>query len=89
MLVVGGNVDFAAAGTPAVAYSSLLDFGQAPLAWQREAMPTGRVMPDAVLLPDGTVAVFNGGAPVTVLTGCFVLLPLASGMDCTAMAAES
>ena len=61
VLVVGGNTDMATAGTPAVAYSLLMDFTQATLAWQREQMPIGRVMPDAVILPDGTVAVFNGG----------------------------
>ena len=61
-MAIGGNVDYAGAGTAAIAYSSLLDFTQSPLAWVREAMPTGRVMADAVLLPDGTVAVFNGGA---------------------------
>ena len=40
VLVVGGNTDFAGAGTAAVAYSSLMDYSRMPLTWQSEAMST-------------------------------------------------
>jgi hypothetical protein len=54
ILVVGGStVNSAGPGTPASAATYLLDFSVSPLTWMREDMTTGRVMPDAVLLPDG------------------------------------
>ena len=52
---MGGTTDFAQAPTPALAVSYLLDFSQDVLTWQEEQMSAARVMPDAVLLPDGTV----------------------------------
>ena len=58
----GGNFNNADGGTQASASSFLLDFSRAPLAWQQEAQATPRVMPDAVLLPDGTVVIVNGAA---------------------------
>jgi hypothetical protein len=49
--------------TPATATCELLDVGAAPLGWQpAAALPQPRVMPDAVLLPDGTVLVVNGSS---------------------------
>ena len=55
VLMVGGTEDRALATTPASSASQLLDFALQPLAWQQEQMAVARVMPDAVLLPDGTV----------------------------------
>jgi hypothetical protein len=52
--VVGGSsTDFAGADSPASNATYLLDFSVTPLVWRRENMATARVMPDAVLLPDG------------------------------------
>ena len=48
-------MDFALATTPSASTSQLLDFAVQPLAWVEEQMAAARVMPDAVLLPDGTV----------------------------------
>ena len=61
VLIVGGTTDYANPGTTAAATSLLLDFSVQPLAWVTERTGVPRVMPDAVMLPDGTVAVVNGG----------------------------
>lgn len=54
----GGRGDI---NTPATATSEILDLGEARPAWRAAApMAHPRVMPDAVLLPDGTVLVVNG-----------------------------
>ena len=53
--MVGGSADRALATTLAFSTSQLLDFAVQPLAWQEEQMAAARVMPDAILLPDGTV----------------------------------
>ena len=58
---MGGTTDFAGPGTTAASTSFLLDFSVAPLAWVTEDSGIPRVMPDAILLPDGTVSVVNGG----------------------------
>jgi hypothetical protein len=48
--------------TPATDTAELLDLGRQPLGWQAlPSMAYPRVMPDATLLPDGTVLV-NGGS---------------------------
>ena len=61
ILVVGGTFDHAAPFTLASQASYLLDVTRTGgLTWQPEATATPRVMPDAVLLPDGTVLVVNG-----------------------------
>ena len=64
VLMVGGTENRAQATTPASSTSQLLDFALQPLAWQQEQMAVARVMPDAVLLPDGTVV-----SPPPVLHG--------------------
>ena len=62
VLAVGGSsVDRADGGTPASAATYLLDLSVTPLAWVNETMSAARVMPDTVLLPDGTVFICNGG----------------------------
>ena len=65
MLIGGAGVSCPFPGladTPATNTCELLDLG-APLGWQHAApMPHPRVMPDAVLLPDGTVLVVNGSS---------------------------
>jgi hypothetical protein len=49
--------------TPATNSCELLDLATSPLSWhQAAAMAQPRVMPDAVLLPDGTVLVMNGSS---------------------------
>ena len=59
--MVGGTFDHAAPFTLASQASYLLDTTRrGGLTWQPEATATARVMPDAVLLPDGTVLVVNG-----------------------------
>ena len=61
ILVVGGSFDNAAPSMLASQASYLLDLSRpGGLTWQPEATATPRVMPDAVLLPDGTVLVVNG-----------------------------
>ena len=61
ILVVGGSsVDEAGAGTPASATTYFLDFSVTPLRWTTETMSAARVMPDTVLLPDGTLFICNG-----------------------------
>ena len=54
-------MDMATAQTPASSSSYRINLGAAALAWETESMPYPRVMGDAVLLPDGTVFVANGG----------------------------
>ena len=54
ILVVGGSsVDGANPGTPATPATYLLDFSIRPFAWVREDMSSPRIMPDAMLVPDG------------------------------------
>lgn len=57
----GSSMDMATAQTPASSSSYRINLGAAALAWETESMPYPRVMGDAVLLPDGTVFVANGG----------------------------
>lgn len=50
------------ADTPATRSAEILDLGQDDAAWRAtRPMANGRVMPDSVLLPDGTVLVVGGG----------------------------
>ncbi len=66
MLIGGAGVSCptpATDTTPATATCEVLDLGQAPLAWApAPPMSHPRVMPDSVLLPDGTVLVMNGSS---------------------------
>jgi Galactose oxidase-like, Early set domain/Glyoxal oxidase N-terminus len=66
MLVIGGGGADPEVATPqTMATSSVewLDLGATLASWRTTAsMAHGRVMPDAVLLPDGTVAVVGGSA---------------------------
>jgi hypothetical protein len=66
VLVAGGGGDDPerlGQDTEATASAELLDLDAAPLEWQEVGpMQFPRVMPDAVLLPDGTVAVIGGSA---------------------------
>lgn len=62
IVVFGGTeTDMATAQTPASSSSYRINLGAATPAWETETMPYPRVMGDAVLLPDGTVFVANGG----------------------------
>ena len=62
ILVVGGSsADQAGGGTPSTANAYLLDLSVQPLAWVMDTMSAARVMPNTVLLPDGTLFVCNGG----------------------------
>ncbi|DBB01553.1 TPA: hypothetical protein ACH3X1_000201 [Trebouxia sp. C0004] len=62
IVVFGGTeTDMATAQTPSSSASYRINLGAATPAWETETMPYPRVMGDAVLLPDGTVFVANGG----------------------------
>ena len=62
VLVVGGSsVDQAGPDTAATANTYLLDLSIRPLNWTVDVMSVPRVMPDTVLLPDGTLFICNGG----------------------------
>ncbi len=62
MLMGGGGLPLART-TPATNTCEVLDLGASSPAWQSAAsMLHPRVMPDAVLLPDGTVLVMNGSS---------------------------
>ena len=62
IVVFGGTeTDMATAQTPSSSSSYRINLGAATPAWETETMPYPRVMGDAVLLPDGTVFVTNGG----------------------------
>jgi hypothetical protein len=61
MLIGGGSRMNADENTPATDTCEILDFSINPLAWRyARSMPHPRVLPDAVLLPDGTVLIVNG-----------------------------
>lgn len=63
MLIGGGGAPPAGIRTPATATTEILDLGATPLGWALAApMRNPRVMPDAVLLPDGTTLVMNGSS---------------------------
>lgn len=66
VLVAGGggaNPETLTGTTPATASAEILDLGAATPAWRATtAMRSPRVLPDSVLLPDGTVAVVGGSA---------------------------
>jgi hypothetical protein len=54
---------YATSGTPAsneVLMMTLDDSVTTTPTWTRELMPIRRVMPNAVILPDGTIGIFNG-----------------------------
>ena len=71
ILVVGGSSkDQAGGGTPASQLTYLLDLTATNPTWTQETLSCPRVMPDAVLLPDGTVGIFNG-AEVGIAGGVF------------------
>ena len=59
----GNHPELIGQDTDATASAEVLDLGALPLAWQPVAsMQFPRIMPDGVLLPDGTVAVIGGSA---------------------------
>jgi hypothetical protein len=61
VMMIGGGGPGAGIAEPATASCELLDTAATPRAWRLTApMNHPRVMPDAVLLPDGTVFVANG-----------------------------
>jgi Domain of unknown function (DUF1929)/Glyoxal oxidase N-terminus/LGFP repeat len=63
MLLGGGGAPEVTANTPATNTCEILDLGEAEPAWRMAApMAHPRVMPDAVLLPDGNVLVTNGSS---------------------------
>jgi hypothetical protein len=61
VMMIGGGGAPVGRDTPATESCEVLDFGESPLVWKLlPPMSIARVMPDAVLLPDGTVMVMNG-----------------------------
>jgi hypothetical protein len=61
VMMIGGGGPGAGLAEPATASAELLDVAAAPKHWRLTApMAHRRVMPDAVLLPDGSVFVCNG-----------------------------
>lgn len=63
MLLGGGGAPEVTANTPATNTCEILDLGEPEPAWRLAApMARRRVMPDAVLLPDGNVLVVNGSS---------------------------
>jgi hypothetical protein len=61
VMLIGGGGPSAGLSAPATRTTEVLDTGANPMAWTLTApMTHPRVMPDAVLLPDGTVFVCNG-----------------------------
>lgn len=61
VMLIGGGGPGGALAEPATASCEILDTGADPMAWRLAApMAHRRVMPDSVLLPDGTVLVCNG-----------------------------
>lgn len=63
MMIGGGGPDPVSIRTPATNTCEILDTSVSPMSWQLVAsMAQPRVMPDAVLLPDGNVLVMNGSS---------------------------
>ena len=63
VMVIGGGSLPGGLSTPATNTCEILDFGDPVLKWKAASpMQAARVMPDSVLLPDGTVLVMNGSA---------------------------
>ncbi len=61
VMLIGGGGPGGDISAPATASCEVLDLGAEPKAWRLTApMTHRRVMPDSVLLPDGTVLVCNG-----------------------------
>ena len=61
IMTIGGGNGLSDARLPARADCEILDLGEEPHHWRSAARMTHpRAMPDAVLLPDGTVLVVNG-----------------------------
>ncbi len=62
VMMIGGGGPEGGISAPATATCEILDTGAAQRRWRLTApMANSRVMPDSVLLPDGTVFVCNGG----------------------------
>jgi hypothetical protein len=60
-MAIGGGGAPVGREAPATESCEVLDFGESPLEWKLlPPLSIGRVMPDAVLLPDGSVLVMNG-----------------------------
>jgi hypothetical protein len=79
LIVGGGGADpqDLDVNTPAVNTTELLDLGDPAPAWRFSApMSNPRVMPDATLLPDGTVLVLNGSATGRSDMGTDPVLPV-------------
>eukprot|EP00891_Asterochloris_glomerata_P003681 jgi/Astpho2/3681/Aster-04872 len=56
----GSSADMATATTPASSSSYRINMAATNPTYLEEEMPSGRLMGDAVLMPDGTVGIFNG-----------------------------
>jgi hypothetical protein len=70
MMLGGSSSGSPNAGTPATGRAEVLDLGAPSPQWTEVApMHKGRVMPDAVLLPDGTVLAVGGSATGMVGSG--------------------
>jgi hypothetical protein len=80
VMVIGGggaDPDKLSPSTPANKTAELLDLGAAAPAWRfTTPMSFARVMPDAVLLPDGTVAVVGGSSTGRADHGVDPVLPV-------------
>jgi hypothetical protein len=62
VMLIGGGGSGGDLSSPATPSCEILDTGANPMAWRlTRPMANPRVMPDSVLLPDGTVFVCNGG----------------------------
>lgn len=62
VMLIGGGGPEGGISAPATATCEILDTGASPKQWRlTRPMANARVMPDCVLLPDGTVFVCNGG----------------------------
>ncbi|KAK9809424.1 hypothetical protein WJX73_005866 [Symbiochloris irregularis] len=60
MVIGGSSADSATKTTPASNQVFILNLANANPTWQPLTMSAARVMPDGVLLPDGTVCIVNG-----------------------------
>ena len=71
-------MDQATTSTPASSGSWRINLASTSPSWQYTAMPYPRVMGDAILLPDGTVFLTNGGGVGAFLEEAFAVWHLSA-----------